>query len=368
LILHLANAACNTNLVISGGEALFRRNPLRTFVAVVGLILIATRPSVGCDRQPANKNPKDVPGLSFSPRAAAANLIISADQDRNYDLVDTVDGLTFGFGNWPQQQAETLFADMAATNGGEALAALENCLSAFFSMPEHQASWKQLELKAGTPAGEPTPQAVNAALGQTLLSSTWMRRYKQHCQINCKPGEPDFYQEQNDWFPESMRFALANRQVIQWQVDYWDRTIVADGAKMAADANMRDDEAAIVGFTAYASSSPGWANDIIASAKSGGRLTFGSYVWDWNKPPHDAPVDPAGLTRWRHAIIWQFYVEHTRREQLKRRSTWNFRGRSIAYYNTYLKAFWVLPARDTKDNPIWNSEKNLDPALLKPRI
>ena len=328
----------------------------------------STSHAAACDLQMPHQNPKDVSGLVMSKRAADANLIISADADRLYDLVDTVDGLTFGFGNWPQQEAAAFFSDMATANGGKALSSLEGCLDGFFSMAEGRSAWNKLEQTAKIPPTPATPKAVDAALKKTVLSSTWMKRYSKHCLIKCEPGEPDFYHEQQGWFPASMQYALRDENVVQWQVDYWDRTIVASGAAMAAKAGMRDDEPAIVGFTAYASSSPGWATDVVAAARSDGKLAFGHYVWSWSKPPAGAPADATGMAHWHQAIIWQYYVEHTREEQLKRRPTWEFRGRSRAFYDMYLKTYWALPAVGANGQPDWKSEKNLDPALIKSKM
>jgi hypothetical protein len=348
-------------------EDLYARFLLLLFAIPLLIIVVSTDLAAACDLQPPNKNPKDVVGLVMPKGAAAANFIIAADADRYYDLVDEVDGLTFGFGNWPQQQAEAFFADMARVSGGEALNALEGCLSTFFAAPENRPAWSHLETAAKVPTGNPTPQAVDAALKNTILSGAWMKRYSGHCTVNCGVGEANFFREQQAWFVGSMHYALADRQVIQWQVDYWNRTVIAAAEKMASDAGMKDDEPAMVGFAAYASSSPGWSEEVIAAAKSSGKLKFGNYVWDWALPPGAAPTDSIGLQRWHYFIIWQYYVENTRREQLKRRPTWEFRPRSKAYYNTYLKDYWILGALDARGDPIWNSEKNLDPALVKPK-
>jgi hypothetical protein len=309
----------------------------------------------------------------MSKRAAAANEIISADEGRYYDLVDGLDGLTFAFGNWPQQEAEGFFADMAKANGGKALNSLEGCLSQFFSSRGGKAPWAKLEATAKAKPADPTAAAVDAALKSTILNHVWMERYSNHCKVDCAKGEANFYKEQSDWFTASMHYALRDRDVIQWQVDFWDRTTVANAVTMASTAGMGDDLTAIIDFTPFASSAPARANPVTVAAKANSKLTFGSYVWNWGTPPKDAPTDATGLARWHYAVIWQYYVEYTRQDELgrapkdKKPPLWSFRPRSRRFYDLYLKAYWVMPALDAKGEPVWTSDKNLDPSLIKAR-
>jgi hypothetical protein len=237
-----------------------------TLVISIGLATILSQPSFASDLAPANGNPKDVQGIIASERAAAANAIIAADHDRFYDLVSPTDGMTLGFGNWPQQEVEAFFEDMARINDGRAMTALIGCLSDFFARPQNTNSWLALEKVAGLGSSEPTPNAVRDTLKKILLRSTWMKRYNTHCQVNCRAGEPDLYKEQRTWFVPAMHYALRDRDVIAWQMNYWDRTVVARAAKFAAAAGMGDDEAAIVAFTAL-----GRQRDVPVRQASGAR-------------------------------------------------------------------------------------------------
>jgi hypothetical protein len=345
-------------------------SPVKILVTVASMVLapILSVFSLACDLAAPHGNPKDVAGIVIPELAAAANAVIATDRDRFYDLVSPTDGMTLGFGNWPQQEMGAFFADMKRTNGGTAITSLAGCLSEFFSKPANEGSWAAFEYQAQMGSVDSTPEGIRNALEKTLLDAQWMKRYATHCKVNCLPGEPNLYREQQKWFVPAMQFALRDRDVIAWQMDYWDRTIVAKAANFAANARMSDDEAAIVAFTAYASSSPGWATPVIQASGSG-TLKFGHYTWFWNTPPMGAAKDGEGLRRWHLAIIWQYYVHNTRREQLKRIRTppWEFRGRSRAFYNVYLKDRWRLPDTDSKGEPIWTSDKNLDPALIRPR-
>jgi hypothetical protein len=67
-----------------------------------------------CDLQPADRNPKDI-GIPMSPAARAVNdtFTFGPASERFYDHVETLDGITLGFGHWPQEEVEGLFKDMS---------------------------------------------------------------------------------------------------------------------------------------------------------------------------------------------------------------------------------------------------------------
>lgn len=61
----------------------------------------------------------------------------------------------------------------------------------------------------------------------------------------------------------ALKYALRDRDVIVWQVDFWTRTIVDRADELAEKVGLEDDEAAVVAAAAYRSSAPAWFNDVI---------------------------------------------------------------------------------------------------------
>jgi hypothetical protein len=100
--------------------------PLIAVTLVVGASALSRADA--CDLQPADRNPKDI-GIPMSPAARAVNdtFTFGPASERFYDHVETLDGITLGFGHWPQQEVEGLFRDMSTANGGKAFEAFAGC-------------------------------------------------------------------------------------------------------------------------------------------------------------------------------------------------------------------------------------------------
>jgi hypothetical protein len=199
-------------------------------LAVVLVSSLGVTPTFACDLQPANQNPADVPGIEMSRLAAQVNETFKAGSksNRNYDLVDPFDGMTLAFGNWPQQEVEDFFKDMKSSNDGRAFVAFTDCMTAFFAKKEKASenAWRLAQAVAKVASADPTHEQVTTVLDRTLLNKSFMKRYAKHCRERCRRGEPDLYNEQKGWLVPALRYALRDREVINWQVDYWTRTIV----------------------------------------------------------------------------------------------------------------------------------------------
>lgn len=274
----------------------------------IGLLLSTAR-VFACDLQPPHQNPASVAGIEFTPLARAVNdnFRSGADSKRDYDLVDPLDGMTLGFGNWPQQEVEGFFADMKSSTGGKSLAAFTECLNEFFAQKNNAEIWLRAQKAARLAPAEATRNHVAAVLDKTLLSSAFMARYRKHCAEVCGLGEPDLYHEHQAWLKPALGFALRDRVVIAWQVDFWTRTIVGSANEMANTIGLKDNEAAVVATAAYRSSAPAWFSPI-AKAADTGVLTYGGFQWNWNTPPAGAKQDVEGLKSWRRFILWQHYA------------------------------------------------------------
>jgi len=112
--------------------------------------------------------------IPMSPIARAVNdtFTFGPASERYYDHVEALDGITLGFGHWPQQEVEELFRDMSTANGGKAFEAFAPCAAWFFAQQNHLAAWGAARMTAHVEALEPTPNNVATVLRNTLLSSS----------------------------------------------------------------------------------------------------------------------------------------------------------------------------------------------------
>lgn len=339
---------------------------LRKWTVLMAFALsVGAAPVLACDLQPKDQNPASISGIDFTPLARAVNdnFRSGSSSERNYDLVDPLDGMTLGFGNWPQQEVEDFFADMKSSNGGKALVAFTDCLNEFFAPKDNADIWRRAQTAARMTPGPVTRDNVAAVVDNTLLSSAFLARYRKHCSEVCRPGEPDLFHEHQAWLNPALRYALRDRAVIAWQVDFWTRTIVGSANEMAGTVGLKDDEAAVVAAAAYRSSAPAWFKPVATAAQTGS-LTFGGYQWNWNAPPAGASRDAEGLKSWRRFILWQHYAARVWIGQGKHR----VRDRSRKFFADYLAAHWLLPARRPDGSPDWTNMSNLNPAHVKPRL
>jgi len=275
-----------------------------------------------CDVQPADRNPNDI-GIPMSPAARAVNdtFTFGPASERFYDYVEPLDGITLGFGNWPQQEVEGLFRDMSTANGGKAFEAFAGCAASFFAQQNHAEAWRAARMAARVGPLDPTRDNVTTVLRQTLLSRSFMARYKGHCKKTCRRGEPDLYHEHKTWLVPALKYALRDRDVIVWQVDFWTRTIVDRANELAEKVGLKDDEAAMVAAAAYRSSAPAEFNDVIRASRTG-TLSFRGRTWKWDDPPTGARRDAEGLKRWQRLILWQHYANRVwaRSQRIRARS------------------------------------------------
>ena len=190
----------------------------------------------------------------------------------------------------------------------------------------------------------------------TLLNPKFLDKYK--CEKVCKRS---LYREHKNWLVPALCYALRDRSVVLWQVEFWNEDVIQDAVELAKKIGLEDDEAAIVAAAAYDSSSPGWFHDVIRAAKTG-RLSGNGFRWNWNDPPRGAQRDSEGLKEWRRFVLWQYYavqVWHRRHE---------IRPRSIKYFDLYLAQNWILPGLDKNGRPLAKDRRNLNPVLVKPKL
>jgi hypothetical protein len=297
-----------------------------------------------------------------------------SDSQRYYDHVEPLDGITIGFGNWPQAEVSELLGHFKTSNNGKAWSSFLDCMTEFFSLKRENTKpkgrficdkararstaglWDLAQKKAGLPRSDLKPANVEAVLEKTALSP----RYKKNCKKNkseeCLPGQPNMFDEQGTWLVPALCHALRDREGVLAQVDFWTDTIIEDSTKLASEIGLEGDEATIVAIAAYRSSYGAGSFQPIRKAPETGSLSGKRFRWNWNRPPSGAQQDADGLQKWRRLVLWQRYAD------LKSK----FRDRSIKYFELYLAKDWVLPARGEDGKPDWKNLRNLNPALVKP--
>ena len=84
------------------------------------------------DLLPENNNPV-TGGIQTDAETAEAIIVFDGPGEKRwYDYIDQLDGLTIGFGQWPQSEFPDLLADLRLYNGGRIEEALFARLTQFY--------------------------------------------------------------------------------------------------------------------------------------------------------------------------------------------------------------------------------------------
>lgn len=304
---------------------------------------------------PPRRNPAAAGAVQDSLVRRAFEIFDVENEERWYDRVDQLDGLTLGCGHWPQAELAPLLRDLDTWDGGRARARLEERLVEFYGQSPRY--WR---LAPGASA-EPTPEAVRAVLARTLDSPAFLARYARNCAKDgrnlCQGSSPSFFREHcsgaNDWIGSALGHAMRDEVLVRWQAAYWTKDVI-EPARSAAGALGIADEAGVIALASMGSSASSLPRTIQRQA-AGGTVTMAprrggaSQSWSWNAPGGGAPGTQDALRSWRNLVLWQAYCYRSGR----------VRGRSRAYWTAYLSRDWSVPAMH-RERPAERDPRNLD--------
>lgn len=272
-------------------------------------------------------------------------------EERWYDWVDQLDGLTIGFGQWPQAGFPDFLKDLRRPEHNNAFNAFVMRLSEYYG--NHPEQWA----KAPKASGPASSQAVADILNRTLYDKQFMARWKANCKKDCRqlclPDSASFFRDNcdgpKDWIGSALKYALRDSEVVAWQVAYW-KSFLIDKAQVDAKAVQLDGVPGMIAMASMRSSAVGYMQEFERQINTSGTLRRGGHTWSWVKPGNGS----SSLTSWRLLVARQYY------NSIKQK----IRGRSQVFYDKYLSNDWILPGQ-THGQPNWNDPRNNDPVLVR---
>ena len=316
---------------------------------------------------PPSRDPADVP--SAAGRAAmvpavpmndimrqAIRLFDSGSQShRFYDLANCLDGLTFGFGNWPQPEIGAFFrALMADRQAGPAF--IKRSMEVFTAEP---AVWIAFTSKIGSQAAVPTEVAVHDGMERLLVESKLKRALVTNTDGACKPVPPkgtSFYQDDKDWFVPVWSRAGRDPAIVAFQVDFWDKDVLEPAIDNSRAMGLGPNG---VFLLAFYQSNPGQVPELRPAVKAQrppSTLSAGGQQWQWDKPPPHLKI--ARLDDWHNLLLWQAMCPTPQGD-----GKFRIRSRNVAYFKQYLAPTFRLPVE--KDGvPDDGNSANCDPSRV----
>ena len=346
--------------------------PLRHMSTILVMCMVGLAAESG-ELLPPDRSPAEAPAVTVLQmddltRKAIALFDATPTSARHYDLVDCLDGLTFGFGNIPQSDLHGFMTRMAADRDGVTLRALASRMAEYFRTDE--AAWTNFASRAQLSAGDRSDSAVLTGLQRTMLSPHFMQPYRRpftnraQSSTRCTPNNPpagtrSFFDDHAIWFRPAARLALRDSDVVDFQVRDW-RTKYLDRGVRSADGLGISGEPGSILLT-FVMSNPGQiaqpARGHLVRGEAPVSFTIAGRSWRWDGADRPASLTQAPLERWRLLLIWQAMCDGRPR----------IRNRNIAFFRDYLAPHFTLPSMQgqlPRDVP----SANCNPQSVRPAV
>jgi len=307
-----------------------------------------------------------VPSVPMTSDTCAAIRLFdaSAESERHYDLVNCLDGLTFGFGNWPQGELGEFFQEL--NKGPDAEKALvARFVEVFKANPTAWSSFRR-----DTGLGN-TLDASTVRTGiKNLLASAKMenvRGLKNRSSDGTCVGHPangkSFYFDHAKWLVPTLEYAFRDPAVVAFQVRYWNDDVLSK-AKSYSDALGLPKEGMFL--IAFYESNPGAVpkllRDTINEKKPPETLRAAGRDWKWDGTNRPSALAGTPLDRWHTLLLWQAMCPVP-----DSHGNIRIRNRNLKFFSEYLAADFKVPDETQTGKPSAKDRKNCDPALVKLR-
>ncbi len=276
---------------------------------------------------------------------------------RHYDIVDPLDGLTFGIAHWPLNDGHDFCRAVFAEE--ETREAFLMRFREFFEVDENEVLWQifqrdaargamdlevgELDLRASLPTDVDIAEALEDGLRKTLLVEGWWRQSKtssRHAGRRCW----DLL-----WFRKAFGYALRDRRIVELQLRFWVDDVIARAQKACLQLGIRT-VGGMAAMVSLLNSRKAWLGGLPKSGKSYAhrrwQKKYGVAIdydadsgalavyegdrrveFDWKRTP---------TSDWRSYVVWQFYW--TMRDLWDRKP--DLRGRMQEVWNRwYADAF-----------------------------
>ncbi|MEK7752736.1 MAG: hypothetical protein AAB403_09590 [Planctomycetota bacterium] len=302
---------------------------------------------------PCGKNPTEVPEVVVAERTRTAIKLFDAgsNSERHYDLVNCLDGITFGFANHPQAQLAEFFGALR-TNSAVDEALVERFVEYFKASPE---SWKAFANKAKLDVSDPSLAAVRKGIDILLIApkrgNVPVKPDGDGCTPTPEAGQSFFF-DNKDWFTGAARRAFRDPKVVAFQVKYWEQKYLEPAERDAKAIGFTADPG--IFLLAFIRSNPGQVPSVrdllnakgpLTSIKAGGT----DWQWDGSDIPKTLKGKDVSIEEWRTLLLWQAMCRGT----IDR-----MRNRNIEFFKVYLAKRFVLPKSKI------DSVENCNPAAV----
>lgn len=318
---------------------------------------------------PPKNNPRTtdetelVPSVPMTSEMCTAIRLFDASvaSERHYDLVNCLDGLTFGFGNWPQGELGDLFKNLSQDPDAEK-ALVARFVEVFNTNPS---AWSSFRRDAGL------ANTVDAATVRTgiknLLASARMenvRGLKNRSSDGTCVGHPangkSFYFDHAKWLVPTLEYAFRDPAVVAFQVSYWEHDVLSKAKDHAKLLELPEEG---VFLMAFYESNPGQVPSLqtsISNRKPPDTLHAGDRNWKWDGTDRPSALAGTPLDRWHTLLLWQAMCPVPS-------ESFHIRNRNLKFFSEYLAADFKVPTETQTGKPKAKDPKNCDPALVKLR-
>lgn len=300
---------------------------------------------------PADGSKECVPAVPISERTSKAIALFDSGSksERHYDLVNCLDGLTFGFANHPQASLQSFFKALRKDEAADD--ALVRRFKEVFKAS--QEAWDAFAKKGGLDASELSDDAIRRGIDKLITNVEFKNRLP--AGSNCSPpptpgpapGE-SFYWDNYYWFFPAAKRAFRDPAVVAFQVRRWEERYLDPAARDAKAIGFEGEPG--IFLMAFIWSNPGEVSVgyLMNSKAPPESLRAGGKDWSWNNPP--AALSKASVERWRQLLLWQAIGRGAKGLRM--------RSRTVAFYETFLADQFVLPSQHIED------AVNCDPANI----
>jgi hypothetical protein len=317
--------------------------------------------------KPSTTNPKElVPSVPMTSQTCTAIRLFdaSAESERHYDLVDCLDGLTFGFGNWPQGEVGEFFTQLNKDPEAEkALAA--RFVEVFKTNPT---AWSSFRRDAGL-ANTLDIATVGAGIKNLLASAKMdnVRGLRNRSSDGTCAGHPEngksFYFDHAKWLVPALEYAFRDPRVVAFQVSYWDNDVLSKARIYSAALGLPKEG---LFLAAFYESNPGAVpkllRDTINKKMPLQTLRAGDRDWKWDGTDRPSALAGIALDRWHTLLFWQAMCPVP-----DANGTIRIRNRNLKFFSEYLAADFKVPTETQTGQPSAKDRRNCDPALVKLR-
>ena len=283
------------------------------------------------------------------------------ESERYYDLVNCLDGLTFGFGNWPQAELGQFFNTLGKDPNAES-ALVARFLEVFTAQPDAWESFrKDAKLENSQADATTVRTGIKGLLASAKLKNAPLKNRSSDgaCASTPAPGT-SFYFDHAKWLVPALLRAFRDPAVVAFQVRYWEEDVLQTATSHAKALELPKEG---VFLMAFYESNPGQVPSLrpaIRAKKPPETLRAGGRDWKWDGSDRPSALAGISIDRWHTLLVWQAMCP-------VRSDKFRIRNRNLKFFSEYLAQDFRLPIETEPGMPSARKPENCDPARVRLR-